>query len=597
MLRTHTCGELRATDAKQSVTLTGWVHSRRDFGGVIFIDLRDRYGITQITFNSEKNAEVCAQAAALRHEWVISVTGLVMARPADMINRDLATGEIEIEAESLTILSKAEVLPFEINNEETIQNVKENLRLEYRFLDLRRPKLQTMLQVKDAFFTHLREYFHKHNFVEVQTPILANSSPEGARDFLIPSRLYPGTFYALPQAPQQFKQLLMVSGVDRYFQIAPCFRDEDTRHDRHYGEFYQLDMEMSFVGQEDIFAIMEPVMKEVTTKFSTKTICNLQTDGTFVRLPWKEAMERYGSDKPDLRYDLSITPVSEIVKDSGFTAFDDALKNNGVVHALAIPDGATFSRKVLDELKDLASRKPIFAFATLSVEESGEVKSSLSKFFSPERLQRMAEVTGVQKGGAAIMIAGKWRETCEALGAVRQECARRLNIVDSSKAAWCWIVDFPMYDHSDLKPGTIDFAHNPFSMPQGGHEAIDNKDPLDILAFQYDLVLNGYEVSSGGVRNHDPELLRKVFVKAGYEAAEVDKRFGGMIRAFQYGVPPHAGNAPGVDRLLMVLNDWESIRDMYAFPKDGQGRDVLMNSPSPVDEHQIKELGLKILPL
>lgn len=596
MLRTHTCGELRATDAQQSTTLTGWVHSRRDFGGVIFIDLRDRYGLTQITFNSEKNAEVCGQAATLRHEWVISVTGTVLTRPSDMVNKDLATGEIEVEAESLTILSKADVLPFEINNEETINNVKENLRLEYRFLDLRRPKLQTMLQVKDAFFTHLREYFHKHDFVEVQTPILANSSPEGARDFLIPSRLYPGTFYALPQAPQQFKQLLMVSGVDRYFQIAPCFRDEDTRHDRHYGEFYQLDMEMSFVGQEDIFAIMEPVMKEVTTKFSTKTISNLQADGTFVRIPWKQALERYGSDKPDLRYDLPIIAISQLVEQSGFAGFDDALKNNGVVHALRVTGGASFSRKVLDELKDLAARKPLFAFATLSVEESGEVKSSLAKFFSPEQLQKIADTVQAEKGDVVIMIAGKWRETCEALGAVRQDCARRLNLIDTNKAAWCWIVDFPMYDHSDLKPGTIDFAHNPFSMPQGGHEVLDTKDPLEILAFQYDLVLNGYEVSSGGVRNHDSELLRKVFVKAGYEASEVDKRFGGMIRAFQYGVPPHAGNAPGVDRLLMVLNDWDSIRDLYAFPKDGQGRDVLMNSPSAVDEHQVKELGLKILP-
>lgn len=592
MLRTHTCGELRAEHNGQTITLSGWVHSRRDFGGVIFIDLRDRYGITQITFNSEKNKEVCATAAELRHEWVVTVSGIVVKRPEAMVNHDLATGMIEVEAQSLVILSQADVLPFEINNEEIIANVKENLRLEYRFLDLRREKLQTMMRTKDAFFTHLREYFHRHNFVEVQTPILANSSPEGARDFLIPSRLYPGMCYALPQAPQQFKQLLMVGGLDRYFQIAPCFRDEDSRNDRAYGEFYQLDMEMSFVTQEDIFAIMEPLMKEVTEKFSHKKIINLVADGKFLRLPWKQAMEMYGTDKPDLRYDLKIIPISKVVEGSSFAGFNDALTNNGVVHALRVPGGASLSRKVIDELKDSAARKPIFAFATLSVEDSGEVKSSLAKFFSEQELKVIASATAAESGDLVIMISGKWREVSEALGLVRQDCARRLNLIDINKAAWCWIIDFPMYEYSELKPGTIDFGHNPFSMPQGGHDALDTKDPLEILAYQYDLVLNGYEVSSGGVRNHDPELLRKVFIKAGYEVAEVERRFGGMIRAFRYGVPPHAGNAPGVDRLLMVLNDWDSIRDLYAFPKDGQGRDVLMNSPSEVDSAQLRELGL-----
>lgn len=592
MLRTHTCGELRAEHSGQEVTLAGWVHNLRDFGGVLFIDLRDRYGITQITCNSEKNPSVSEQASSLRHEWVVMVKGTVASRPDSMINKDLETGAIEIEVKELTILSQAEVLPFEINNEEIIANVKENLRLEYRFLDLRRPKLQTMLRIKDEFFTYLRSYFHTHNFVEVQTPILANSSPEGARDFLIPSRLHPGTFYALPQAPQQFKQLLMVGGVDRYFQLAACFRDEDSRNDRAYGEFYQLDMEMSFATQDDVFAIMEPVMKELVEKFSTKTNCNLQSDGTFVRIPWKQAMETYGTDKPDLRYELLITPISHLVEGSEFAGFSDAIKNNGVVHALCVSGGAQFSRKIQDELKDLASQKAIFSFATLSVEEEG-IKSSLSKFFSPEQLEKIAEHVKAEKGDLVIIVSGKWRVVSEALGAVRQDCAKRLSLTDSSKAAWCWVVDFPFYEQSELKPGSIDFGHNPFSMPQGGHEAIDGKEPLEILAYQYDLVLNGYEVSSGAVRNHDPELLRKVFVKVGYEPSEVDKRFGGMIRAFQYGVPPHAGNAPGVDRLLMVLNDWDSIRDLYAFPKDGQGRDVLMNSPSEVDAAQLTELGIQ----
>ncbi|QQS60033.1 aspartate--tRNA ligase [Candidatus Falkowbacteria bacterium] len=592
MIRTHTCGELRREDSNQNITLAGWVHSRRDFGGVIFIDIRDRYGITQVTFNGEKNATLCQAASDLRQESVVQINGHVVVRPESMINSSLPTGEIEIEAAELIVLSTAEVLPFEINNEETMATVKESLRLEYRFLDLRRPKLQAMLKAKDDLFQYLRSYFQSHNFVEVQTPILANSSPEGARDFLIPSRFYPGSFYALPQAPQQFKQLLMVGGVDRYFQIAPCFRDEDTRHDRHYGEFYQLDMEMSFATQDDIFEIMEPVMQQITEKFSSKKIINLEANGSFRRLAWKESMEMYGSDKPDLRYDLSIQSISSVVENKGFAGFDEALQHQGVVHALRIPGGATFTRKIIDEIKELAGKKSIQAFATLLVEENGEVKSSLSKFLDQTTLDSIAEKVLAKPGDQVIMISGQWRNVCEAFGLVRSFCATQLNLIDKSSAAWCWIVDFPMYDHSEIKPGAIDFGHNPFSMPQGGHEAIDTKHPLDILAYQYDLVLNGYEISSGGVRNHDPELLKKVFIKAGYEAEEVERRFGAMIKAFRYGVPPHAGNAPGVDRLLMVLNDWDSIRDLYAFPKDGQGRDVLMNSPSEVNPEQLRELGL-----
>ncbi len=587
MLRTHTCGELTREHLGQTVALTGWVHNRRDLGGVLFVDLRDRYGLTQLTIDPAK-----IDASELRNEWVIRVEGIVAARPEPMVNNDLTTGAIEISVSRLDVLSRSEPLPFEINNEEILANVKENLRLEYRFLDLRRPKLQEMLKAKDALFTHFREYFHGHGFVEVQTPILANSSPEGARDFLIPSRLYPGEFYALPQAPQQFKQLLMVGGVDRYFQIAPCFRDEDTRNDRHYGEFYQLDMEMSFVNQEDIFEIMEPVMKQVTEKFSAKTCVGLADDGRFRRIPWREAMERYGSDKPDLRYGLEITNVSETLSASGFEHFDKAIADGGVVHALHVPAAGAFSRKVTDELKDIAMRKKIAAFATVSIDDSGAIKTSLSKFISDDTIEAVIKQCGAKAGDLIILVSGQWRIACDSLGGVRKACAERLGLLDTSKAAWCWIVDFPMYDYSDIKPDTIDFGHNPFSMPQGGHEAIDTKNPLDILAYQYDLVLNGYEISSGGVRNHDPELLVKVFAKAGYPAEEVERRFGAMLRAFRYGVPPHAGNAPGVDRLLMVLNDWDSIRDMYAFPKDGQGRDVLMGSPSRVDPEQVNELDL-----
>ncbi len=593
MLRTHTCGELTREHIGQTVTLAGWVHSRRDFGGVAFIDLRDRYGITQVTCNAEKNPTASEIVALLRSEWVITVTGTVSARPDTMINKDLATGEIELEVTEINIISQCDVLPFEINKEEHMGEVNEALRLEYRFIDLRRPKLQAMLKAKDDLFTLMRAYFKARGFVEVQTPVLANSSPEGARDLLVPSRLHPGTYYALPQAPQQFKQLLMVGGVDRYFQIAPCFRDEDTRNDRAYGEFYQLDMEMSFATQEDIFEIMEPLMKEITVKLSNKKISNLEADGTFRRIAWREAMQTYGSDKPDLRYDLPIVSISDVLKASGFAGFDDALAVGGVVHALRVPQAAaSFSRKVTDEMKDMAMKKKATAFATLTVEENGEAKSSLSKFLSPDQLSNIASATGATSGDMVIMVAGQWQETCEALGAVRKDSAARLGLLDTSKAAWCWVVDFPFYEKSDLRPGGIDFGHNPFSMPQGGHEAIDGKDIFDILAYQYDLVLNGYELSSGAVRNHDPELLRKVFMKVGYEAEEVERRFGALMKAFRYGVPPHAGNAPGVDRLLMVLNDWDSIRDLYAFPKDGQGRDVMMDSPSVVDEAQLRELGI-----
>lgn len=592
MMRTHTCGELRRSHTGSKVKLSGWVHSRRDLGGVIFIDLRDRYGLTQLVFNADFFAEATKLANSLRHEFVISVSGEVKARPDDMIKTDLATGEIEVLVSNLEILSKSEVLPFEVNNEELMNQTKENLRLEYRFLDLRRAKLQAMLKTKDEFFTFLRSYFHKNNFIEVQTPILANSSPEGARDFLIPSRLYPGKFYALPQAPQQFKQLLMVGGLDRYFQVAPCFRDEDTRLDRHYGEFYQLDMEISFATQEDVFEIMEPLMKETVKKFSNKKLVGLTKEKKFIRLPWREAMETYGTDKPDLRYDLTIKNISSLVKDSDFPAFKEAVAKSEAVYALVIPGAANFSRKEIDELKELTS-KNVKTFATISLEAGGAVKSSLSKFINEAKLGEIVANIGAKNNSLIILVAGAWQKACSALGLVRVECAKRLNLIDKNKAAFCWITDFPIYEYSESL-GKIDFGHNPFSMPQGGREALMTKPPLEILGYQYDLVLNGFEISSGAVRNHDGELLYKVFEIAGYDKTEVDKKFGGMIKAFSYGAPPHAGNAPGVDRILMVLNDWDSIRDIYAFPKDGQGRDLLMGSPSEVDESQLKDLGIKL---
>jgi len=594
MLRTHTCGELTAKTVGDVVTLTGWVASRRNFGALVFIDLRDRYGITQITLDPSRNdARLMDLAQEIGAEWVLSVTGKVVARPESMINTKMTTGAIEIETTEIKVLNKCDLLPFELN-EDKAGVANEALRLKYRFLDLRRPKLQEMLATKDAFITYCRQYFHDNGFTEIQTPILANSSPEGARDFLVPSRLYPGKFYALPQAPQQFKQLLMVGGVDKYFQIAPCFRDEDPRMDRHYGEFYQLDMEMSFVEQEDIFLLMEPLMKQLTEKFSQKKIMNLLPNGRFARLSWYEAMEKYGSDKPDLRFDLSIKNISSIVADSGFSVFDETVKNNGVVHALKIDGGAKFTRKEIDDLTELAKKRGAKGLAYLSIKD-GAIASPFAKFVAPEKLQAIADFCETKDGDIVFFAAADWRTVCNVLGAIRTEVAVKLNLKDNNLAAWTWIVDFPMYEYSEIEEGRIDFGHNPFSMPQGGMDALKNQKPLDILAYQYDLVVNGFEVSSGAIRNHNPEIMYEAFKIAGYSQEQVDDKFGAMIKAFSFGAPPHGGNAPGIDRLLMVLNDWNSIRDIYAFPKDSQGKDLMTNSPMEVTDVQMKDLHVKIV--
>ncbi|MFA5155337.1 MAG: aspartate--tRNA ligase [Patescibacteria group bacterium] len=588
MLRTHTCGELNKSKVGQKVVLAGWVNSVRNHGALIFVDLRDRYGFTQVRFDETTSQADIATAGKLHDEWVIKVSGEVKARPADMVNPKTSTGEIEVIASEIEILGQAKTLPFEINEEKNAE-ANEALRLKYRFIDLRRPKLQEMLRVKDQFIAYIRDYFHKLDFVEVQTPILANSSPEGARDFLVPSRMYPGKFYALPQAPQQFKQLLMVGGVDKYFQIAPCFRDEDPRMDRHYGEFYQLDMEMSFVEQEDVFQVMEPLMKELTEKFSRKKIVKLAPDGRFLKLSWRDAMDKYGTDKPDLRFDLEIKDVSELAQDCGFSVFTDALKNNGVVHALKIDGGAKFTRKEIDELTELAKQKGAKGLAYLTL-KNNELSSPIVKFMTPEKLQAIVKACAAQDGDIVFFGADSWRTVCAVLGVVRSEVANRLNLKDNNLAAWLWIVDFPMYDYSEIEEGRIDFGHNPFSMPQGGLKALEEQAPLEVLAYQYDLVINGFEASSGAIRNHDPEIMYKAFAIAGYTKEEVDHKFGAMINAFSYGAPPHGGNAPGIDRILMVLNDWDSIRDIYAFPKDGQGRDLMTDSPSEVSPKQLDEL-------
>lgn len=599
--RTHTCGELGKDSIGKQVTLCGWVNTRRDHGGLIFIDLRDRYGLTQITFDPKISKDSWGLAEKIRNEFVLRVEGKVIARPSDMVNPKLKTGEIEIEAVKLEILSESKTPPFEIN-EEKGHEANELIRLEYRFLDLRRKKLQDMIRTKDMFFRHIRNYFQKRDFIEIQTPILANSSPEGARDFLIPSRLYPGKFYALPQAPQQFKQLLMVGGLDKYFQIAPCFRDEDPRMDRAFGEFYQLDMEMSFVEQEDIFDIMEPLFLELTEKFSGKKAVALEENGRFRRIPWRESMQKYGSDKPDLRFELEIIPITDMVKGCGFSVFSKAAENKGVVHALKVDGGAKFSRSEIDELTELAKTKGAKGLAYIVIKpntkdqdsKSYELQSPIVKFLGDDLSKKIVEKVGAKTGDIIFFGADEWKTVCLSLGIVRNECGAKLGLKDNAKAAWCWVVDFPMYSYSDIVEGKIDFDHNPFSMPQGGLKALKEKDPLEIFAYQYDAVLNGFEVTSGAIRNHDPEIMYKAFEIAGYTKKDVDDKFGAMIKAFQFGTPPHGGCAPGVDRILMVLNDWNSIRDIYAFPKDGRGKDLMMGSPNDATEMQLRELHIKL---
>jgi aspartyl-tRNA synthetase len=585
MHRTNTCGELRAEHAGQTVTLSGWVHRRRDHGGLIFIDLRDHYGFTQVVIAPEQK-DIFKVAETVRPEWVIKIVGEVTKRREGAEREDNPTGAIEVLVKEIEVLSESKTPPFEID---TDVEVNEELRLKWRFLDLRRPERQKILMNRDKLITHIRAYMHKKNFTEVQTPILANSSPEGARDYLVPSRLFPGQFYALPQAPQQFKQLLMVAGMDRYFQIAPCFRDEDPRADRHPGEFYQLDLEMSFVEQEDVFQVAEPLMIELTHAFSDKKVMW----DPFPRIKWHDALNLYGSDKPDLRYDLKLQDISDAVKDCGFGVFADAIKNKGVVKAVVVPNGASFTRKDIDELTETAKTYGAKGLAYILLKE-GELQSPIVKFLGDDFAKKLMNDLGAKDGDAVFFGADQWKTACTALGQVRAHVAKKQNLADPKKAAWAWIVDFPMYEWNE-EDKKIDFSHNPFSMPQGGMEALMTKDPTEILAYQYDFVCNGFELTSGAIRNHRPDIMYKAFEIAGYSKEDVDAKFGAMIRAFEYGAPPHGGCAPGIDRLMMVLWECPSIRDIYAFPKNGKAQDAMMNAPSTVTDKQLKELHIKIL--
>ena len=578
MYRTKTCGELNIHNVEEVVELSGWIQKIRNLGGMIFIDLRDEFGITQIVINDEKMQQ---EAKEWNTESCIHIKGKVVERSSK--NNKIPTGEIEVVASQVEILGKSKnVLPFEINNN---QEVREDLRLEYRFLDLRNEKLHNNNLLRSKILKTLREKMDELDFTEIQTPILANSSPEGARDYLVPSRLNPGEFYALPQAPQQFKQLLMVSGFNKYYQIAPCFRDEDPRADRAPGEFYQLDFEMSFATQEDVFKVMEEVVPYTFKKFTNWKV----DEGPFIRIPYKEAMEKYGIDKPDLRNPLIIQDVTDIFKNSDFNAF-----KGKTVKAIVVPNGATQGRKFFDKMGEFATTEEVGAkgLAWTKIEHDDSVTGGIAKFITSDIKGKLEKQIGAEKNSAIFFIADELEKAQKIAGLVRIELGKRLELIEKDVYKFCFIVDFPMYELSD--EGTIDFSHNPFSMPQGGLEALETKNPLDILAYQYDLVCNGYEMASGAVRNHNPETMVKAFEIAGYTEEDVKNRFGALYNAFQYGTPPHAGAAPGVDRMVMLIADSQNIREVIAFPKNKKARDLLMRAPSIVSEQQLKDVHIEL---
>ena len=578
MYRTKTCGELNIENVKEHVELAGWIQKIRDLGGMTFIDLRDEFGITQIVVNDE---ELKKFVKDLHTESCIHIEGEVVERASK--NEHMKTGDIEVVAEKIEVLGKCKnVLPFEIN---TDQEVREDLRLEYRFLDLRNEKLHNNILLRSKILKTIRDKMDELEFTEIQTPILANSSPEGARDYLVPSRLNPGEFYALPQAPQQFKQLLMVSGFNKYYQIAPCFRDEDPRADRAPGEFYQLDFEMSFATQEDVFKVIEEVVPYTFEKFTDWKV----DKGPFVRIPYKEAMEKYGIDKPDLRNPLIIQDVTEVFKGSDFNAFKDK-----TIKAIIVPNGAEQGRKFFDKMGEFAVTDEVGAkgLAWTKLDNEGTIQGGIAKFITDDIKERLEKDFGLEKNASIFFIADEFEKAQKIAGLVRIELGKRLDLIEKGVYKFCFIVDFPMYELSD--EGTIDFSHNPFSMPQGGLEALENKDPLDILAYQYDLVCNGYEMASGAVRNHDPEIMVKAFEIAGYSEEDVKNRFGALYNAFQYGTPPHAGAAPGIDRMIMLIADSQNIREVIAFPKNKKARDLLMRAPSVVTEQQLKDVHITL---
>ena len=581
--RSHTCGALRASDAGKAVRLSGWIHRKRDHGGLLFIDLRDHYGLTQLVFNPSSPG--FARVERLRAESVIRVDGQVVARDADVINPNLPTGEIEVVVDEVEILSEAAELPLPVFGE---PDYPEEIRLRNRFLDLRRETLHKNIVLRSKVIMSIRQRMVSQGFLEYQTPILTASSPEGARDFLVPSRLHAGKFYALPQAPQQFKQLLMVSGFDRYFQIAPCFRDEDLRADRSL-EFYQLDVEMSFVTQEDVFAAIEPVMHGLFTEFGDgKRV----SDYPFQRIPYKESIAKYGSDKPDLRNPIEMQDVSEHFRGGGFGLFARILETaSNAVWGVPAPKGG--SRAFCDRMNSWAQGEgqPGLGYIFWS-EDQGGWGGPIAKNLGPERTAALMAQLGLAQGDAAFFVAGDPKVFYRFAGLARTKVGTDLNLIDEDQFRFCWIVDFPMFEYNE-DDRKVDFSHNPFSMPQGEMEALRTRDPLDILAYQYDIVCNGYELCSGAIRNHRQDIMLKAFEIAGYDEAFVEAQFGGMLNAFKYGAPPHGGLAPGIDRIVMLLAGQVAIREVIAFPLNQQGQDVMMNAPSDALEKQLKELHIR----
>ena len=582
--RTHTCGALRAKHAGQEARISGWVHRKRDHGNLLFVDLRDQHGLTQCVVDA--SSPVFKILETVRPEAVICVTGKVVPRAAETINDKLPTGRIEVAAAAAEILSEAAVLPMQVAGD---QEYSEEMRLTYRFLDLRREKMQANILLRSAVIASIRRRMWDAGFVEFQTPILTASSPEGARDFLVPSRIHPGKFYALPQAPQQFKQLLMTSGFDRYFQIAPCFRDEDSRADRSPGEFYQLDFEMAFVTQDDVFDTITPVLAGVFEEFGKgKPV----TKGAFPRITYADSMLKYGSDKPDLRNPLLVSDVTEAFRGSSFGLFAKNIEKGGIVRAIPAPKSADNPRSFFDKLNDWARENGAGGLGYIQYKD-GEARGPIAKNLDAARVASIKATTGVADGDSVFFVCDQPEPAAKFSGLVRTKLCDELSLLDKDKFMFCWIVDFPMFERNK-DTGQIEFSHNPFSMPQGGMEALLNQDPLTIKAYQYDIVCNGVELSSGAIRNHRPDIMYKAFEIAGYTQADVEARFGGMLNAFKYGAPPHGGSAPGIDRIVMLLAEEPNIREVILFPMTGRAEDLLMQAPNVVSGKQLRELHIKL---
>jgi aspartyl-tRNA synthetase len=581
--RTHSCGQLRLADEGRIARLSGWIHRKRDHGNLLFIDLRDHYGITQCVIDT--SSSLFPEIEAVRLESVITFTGRVVRRTPDTVNPKLSTGEIELRIDDFQLLSRAELLPLQVNSEE---DAGEELRLSYRFLDLRRERVHRNILLRSQVIASIRRRMMAQGFTEFQTPILTSSSPEGARDFLVPSRLHPGKFYALPQAPQQFKQLLMIAGFDRYFQIAPCFRDEDSRADRSPGEFYQLDLEMSFVTQDDVFGAVEPVLHGVFDEFKGKRRVSAVP---FPRIPFDEALLRYGTDKPDLRNPLVIEDVTQVFQRSDFTLFAQAVASGAVVRAVPAPGTAARPRSFFDKLNEWAREQGAPGLGYIILSEGG--KGPIARNLDRERIAALRRITGLDQSDSLFLICDKKATAEKFAGAVRTKLGEDLGLVEEKDFRFCWIVDFPMFERDPVTQ-KIGFSHNPFSMPQGGLEALETKDPLEIKAYQYDIVCNGVELSSGAIRNHLPEIMYKAFAIAGYGREEIEGRFGGMLNALKFGAPPHGGSAPGIDRIVMLLAEERNIREVVAFPMNQQATDLMMQAPAAVPAERLAELHIRL---